>query len=65
MEELLALWRTKERVDVLALPSLDVVCVECWLSPEESHAAIFRADSLDCYNDFLKGLFAPDVKKSL
>ena len=64
MEELLALWRTKERVDVLALPSLDVVCVECWLSPKESHAAIFRADSLDCYNDFLKGLFAPDVKKA-
>ena len=64
MEELLALWRTKERVDVLALPSLDVVCVECWLSPEKSHAAIFRADSLDCYNDFLKGLFAPDVKKA-
>ena len=64
MEELLALWRTKERVDVLALPSLDVVCVECWLSPEESHAAIFRADSLDCYNDFLKGLFAPDAKKA-
>ena len=64
MEELLALWRTKERVDVLALSSLDVVCVECWLSPEESHAAIFRADSLDCYNDFLKGLFAPDVKKA-
>ena len=64
MEELLALWRTKERVDVLALPSLDALCVECWLSPEESHAAIFRADSLDCYNDFLKGLFAPDVKKA-
>ena len=64
MEELLALWRTKERVEVLALPSLDVVCVECWLSPEESHAAIVRADSLDCYNDFLKGLFAPDVKKA-
>ena len=64
MEELLALWRTKERVDVLALPSLDVVCVECWLSPEESHAAIVRADSLDCYNDFLRGLFAPDIKKA-
>ena len=64
MEELLALWRTKERVDVLALPSLDTVCVTCWLSPEESHAAVFRADSLDCYNDFLKGLFAPDVKKA-
>lgn len=55
MEELLALWRTKERVDVLALPSLDVVCVECWLSPEESHARHLPADSLDCYNDFLKG----------
>ena len=64
MEELLALWRTKERVEVLALPSLDVVCVECWLSPEESHAAIVRADSLDCYNDFLRGLFAPDIKKA-
>ena len=64
MEELLALWRTKERVDVLALPSLDTVCVTCWLSPEESHAAVFRADSLDCYNDFLKGLFAPDIKKA-
>ena len=64
MEELLALWRTKERVDVLALPSLDVVCVECWLSPEESRAAIVRADSLDCYNEFLRGLFAPDIKKA-
>ena len=64
MEELLALWRTKERVEVLALPSLDVVCVECWLSPEESHAAIVRADSLDCYNDFLRGLFAPNIKKA-
>ena len=64
MEELLALWRTKERVEVLALPSLDVVCVECWLSPEESRAAIVRADSLDCYNEFLRGLFAPDIKKA-
>ena len=64
MEELLALWRTRERVDVLALPSLDVVCVECWLSPEESRAAIVRADSLDCYNEFLRGLFAPDIKKA-
>ena len=64
MEKLLALWRTKDRVDVLALPSLDVVCVECWLSETGSHAALFFADKLDCYNDFLKGLFAPDIKKA-
>ena len=64
MEELLSLWRTKERVNVLALPSLDVICVEYELSPEENSAAIVRADSLDCYNEFLRGLFAPDIKKA-
>ena len=63
MEELLALWRTKERVNVLALPSLDVICVEYELSPEENSAVLFMADRLDCYNDFLRGLFAPDIKK--
>ena len=64
MEELLSLWRTKERVNVLALPSLDVICVEYELSPEENSAALFMADRLDCYNDFLRGLFAPDIKKA-
>ncbi len=64
MEELLSLWRTKERVNVLALPSLDVICVEYELSPEENSAALFMADRLDCYNDFLQGLFAPDIKKA-
>ena len=44
MEELLSLWRTKERVNVLALPSLDVICVEYELSPEENSAALFMAD---------------------
>ena len=63
-EELLELWRKKDCVDVLALPSLDVVCVECWLSESESHAALFFSDKLEGYNDFLKGLFAPDVKKA-
>ncbi len=63
MEELLLLWRTKERVNVLALPSLDVICVEYELSPEENSAVLFMADRLDCYNDFLQGLFAPDIKK--
>ena len=64
MEELLSLWRTKERVNVLALPSLDVICVEYELSAEENSAALFMADRLDCYNDFLRGLFAPDIKKA-
>ena len=64
MEELLSLWRTKERVNVLALPSLDVICVEYELSPEENSAVLFMADRLDCYNDFLQGLFAPDIKKA-
>ena len=64
MEELLSLWRTKERVNVLALPSLDVICVEYELPPEENSAALFMADRLDCYNDLLRGLFAPDIKKA-
>jgi DNA polymerase-1 len=64
MEELLALWREKDCVDVLALPSLDVVCVEWDLSDTENHAALFFADKLDCYNDFLRFLFAPDIKKA-
>ena len=64
MEELLALWRTKDCVNVLALPSLDVVCVECRLSESESHAALFLADKLDGYNDLLKALFAPDIQKA-
>ena len=64
MEELLSLWRTKERVNVLALPSLDVICVEYELSPEENSSVLFMADRLDCYNDFLRGLFAPDIKKA-
>ena len=63
-EELLELWRKKDCVDVLALPSLDVVCVECWLLESESHAALFFSDKLEGYNDFLKALFAPDVKKA-
>jgi DNA polymerase-1 len=64
MEELLDLWRAKDCVDVLALPTLDVVCVECWLDEHERHAALFFADKLDCYNDFLRALFAPDIKKA-
>ena len=63
-EELLALWRTKDSVDVLALPSLDVVVVEHEENESDSHAAILRADRLEGYNEVLKALMAPDIKKN-
>ena len=58
MEELLDLWRKRDWVSVLALPSLDVVCV-AWEEPEaERRAALFFADKWDCHNDFLRALFS-------
>ena len=60
--ELLALWAGMDRVAVLALPSLDGVCVT-WEQGEEGHAALLLADRLECYNDFLNGLFAPGIRK--
>lgn len=43
MEELLALWRGLDQVDVLALPGLDTVCVEWQESESLSRAALFFA----------------------
>ena len=63
-EELLALWREQDSVDVLALPGLDVVVVEHWESESDSHAAVLRADQLEGYNEVLKALFAADIKKN-
>lgn len=60
--ELLALWAGLDRVAVLALPSLDGVCVT-WEQGEEGHAALLLSDRLACYNDILKGLFAPGIRK--
>ena len=60
--ELLALWAGMDRVAVLALPSLDGVCVT-WEQGEEGHAALLLSDRLECYNDILKGLFAPGIRK--
>ena len=60
--ELLALWAGMDRVAVLALPSLDGVCVT-WEQGEEGHAALLLADRLECYNDILNGLFAPGIRK--
>ena len=63
LEELLALWRGLDEVNVLALPSLDVICVE-WAETESQHrAALLFAGKLECYNDALNALFAPDIKK--
>ena len=64
LEELLALWRGLEGVDVLATPDLNVVCVEWWESEAASHAAVLRADALEGYNEGLKALFAADIKKN-
>ena len=63
--ELLALWRTKEAVNVLALPSLDVVCVECALSETENHGALLFANKLENYNAVLKELFGPGIPKNV
>ena len=58
MEELLDLWRERDWVSVLALPSLDVVCV-AWEEPEgERRAALFFADKWDCHNDLLRAMFS-------
>ncbi len=56
-EELLAAWRQADRVNVLALPGLDRVCVEYRPEEDHSHAALLFADRLDGYNQFLKDFF--------
>ena len=63
-EELLAIWRQQESVDVLALPTLDVVVVEHWESEMDSHAALLMASKLEGYNEILKALFAADIRKN-
>lgn len=63
LKELMECWKQADSVNVLALPSLDVVCVEYRVSEEENHAALLFADKLPCYNDFLKEFFGPGVKK--
>ncbi len=62
MEELLAAFAGRDYVACLALPGLNGVCVE-WGEGNNGCAALFFADKLDCYNDFLRGFFSADIKK--
>ncbi len=62
MEQLLDLFQTRAYVALLALPDLDGVCVE-FGDEKTGRAALFLADRLDCYHDFLRGLFSPKIKK--
>ena len=63
--QLLDLWRSKEVVNVVALPSLDVVCVECHLNDDAWDASLLRADRLENYNEIITTLFSDSaIKKS-
>ncbi len=62
MEQLLALFRQRDHVSFLALPGLNGLCVE-FGEGQNGRAALFLADKLACYNDFLCGFFSPVVKK--
>ncbi len=60
--DLLALWRQAAYVSVLALPSLDAICV---VRPGESGSsgALLFADQLENYNAVLSELFSPGIRK--
>ena len=60
-EELLALWREQESVDVLALPDLNGVAVT-WL--EGRQGAVLLAARLEGYHQVLTALFGSDIKKN-
>ena len=63
---LLELWRTKEVVHIVALPSLDAVCVECHLNDDSWNASLLRADKLEHYNEMIRVLFSdPAIKKAV
>ena len=62
MEELLACFAQRDHVTFLALPDLNGVCVE-WGEGNCGRAALFFADKLECYNQFLRRFFSEDIKK--
>ena len=62
MRELLDIFRSQEHISFLALPDLNGVCVE-FSEGNDGRAALFLANRLDCYNEFLRSFFSGDVKK--
>ena len=63
MEELLELFRSRAYVTCLPLPNLDGVCVE-YGDGKDGLAAVFLADRLECYNQFLRAFFSAEIKKA-
>ncbi|MCI8422907.1 MAG: DNA polymerase I [Lawsonibacter sp.] len=64
LEELLKQWRERGPVDVLALPSLDVVCVACRGNERDSTAALLFSDRLTDWHEVLRRLFGPEIQKA-
>ncbi|MBU5434922.1 DNA polymerase I [Pseudoflavonifractor sp. MSJ-37] len=62
MEELLDRFRDRDHVSFLALPDLEGVCVE-FGEEGSGRAAVFLSSRLECYGEFLKGFFAPEIHK--
>ena len=62
MDELLTQFTTLDHVSMLALPNLDGVAV-CWGTEPETKAALFFADKLPSYSEFLSQFFAEKIKK--
>ena len=62
MQELLEIFRVRDKVSFLALPGLNGVCVE-WGETNHGRSALFLADQLECYNEFLRAFFSANIKK--
>lgn len=62
MEQLLAAFQTRGQVSFLALPGLNGVCVE-WGEENCGRSAVFLANKLECYNEFLRRFFSGEIRK--
>ena len=62
MEELLACFAARGFVSCVVLPELNGVAVE-WGEELHGRGALFFADRLDCYNEFLRRFFSAEVNK--
>ena len=61
-EELLSLWQRRDHVSCLVLPDLNGLAVE-WDEKGGRKAALFFADRLEGYNDFLRRFFSAGIQK--